>query len=123
MPPEPDGAISSSDREQITYIYSGLIAGALLTILDDADPIIVTGTTTIDAEIGSSGNKYFIETVHWYNPSSLGDLLHLTDGSGRTIIQMRASINNDSQTWPVMAEYYGIRSDDFDSGTLYIYIR
>ncbi len=94
-----------------------------ITVDAKGSPIIVTGTTTTDSEILPAEDKAYIKSVYWYNPTTAGHLLILTDGDGRGIISMIAEANNDSQQWDVETQFYGIRCADMDSGTLYIYIR
>ena len=96
-----------------------------LTIDSSGSPIKVTGTTAADAEIvaKTETSKFFIRFVYWYNATTAGDLLVLTDATGRDIIRMRAFSDNESQMWPIMNQYSGIRASDMDSGTLYIYIK
>ena len=91
-----------------------------LTVDDDGTPIIVTGTATADTEIRE--DITYIKYVYWYNPTSTGHLCNITDGVGRSIIKMRAECDGDTQMWPIGLTVKGIRCDDMDSGTLYIYI-
>jgi len=92
-----------------------------LTVDRTIQPIKVTGATDADTEITSDDT--FIHFIRWYNPTTAGDLCHITDGNGNTIIKMRADVDNDTQTWPIYNAYKGIRCDDMDSGELYIHIR
>lgn len=94
-----------------------------LTVINTIEPIKVTGTTDADTEILGDNRLAHIKFIRWYNPTSSGDLCHLTDESGNTIIKMRADANNDTQMWPIFKTYSGIRCDDMDSGELYIHIR
>ena len=93
-----------------------------LTVDRAVNPIKVTGTTSADQEIVPSGTLVFVRFVYWYNPTTDGHKAHITDKDGNTIIKMIAEDANDSQVWPVYIKYDGIRSDDVDSGEIYIYI-
>ena len=83
-------------------------------------PIKVTGTTSADQEI--LGRSAYIKFVYWYNPTTAGDLFVLKDKAGLEIVPGRCETDGVSQWLPVYTKYNGIRSDDVDSGTLYIYI-
>ena len=94
-----------------------------LTIDKTIEPIKVTGTTAADTEILANTVLAHIKFIRWYNPTTSGHLCHITDGSGVTIIKMRADKDNDTQMWPIFRTYSGIRCDDMDSGELYIHRR
>lgn len=94
-----------------------------ITVDDKGSPIIVTGTATGDTEIVPKTEKAYIKYIYWYKPTTAADLVTLTDGDGREIITMRAEADNGSQQWDIDTQYYGIRTTDMDSGTLYIYTR
>jgi hypothetical protein len=94
-----------------------------ITVDKNGSPIKVTGTTDTDSEILSDTDKAYIKSVYWFKPTTAGDLLTLTDGEGKNIIEMRAEANNGSQQWDIELQFYGIRTPDMDSGTLYIYVR
>ena len=91
-----------------------------LTVDATRNPIKVTGTTAVDEEIFS--NIVFIKFVYWYNPTNVNHLLVLKDKEGADIIPMKCEVANESQMWPLWTTWHGIRCDDMDSGTLYIYI-
>ena len=92
-----------------------------LTVDSAVNPIKVTGTTAADDEILAAGNIVFIKFIRWYNPSTDGHLCHITDKDGNTIIKMNAEAANDTQMWPIYDKFDGIRSDDLDSGEVYIH--
>ncbi len=84
------------------------------------NPIKVTGTTTADTKI--SDEITFIKFVYWYGPTTIDHLLALKDKDGGDIIPMKCEVAKESQMWPIWSTFHGIRCDDMDSGTLYIYI-
>ena len=88
--------------------------------IDKGSPIKVTGTTSADEEI--LDRPVYIKFVYWYNPTTAGDLFVLKDGAGGEIVEGRCETDGESQWLPVFTGYDSIRSDDVDSGTLYIYI-
>ena len=90
-----------------------------LTVVDTGTPIKVTGTTTVDQVI--LNRLVYIKFVYWYNPTTAGDLFLLKDNSGQEILAGRCETDGESQWMPVYIMCNGIRSDDVDSGTLYIY--
>jgi len=92
-----------------------------LTSDTNGTPIKVTGTTNSDTEIVPETKLIYVKYVYWYNPTTTGHLCHITDGQGRSIIKMRAETDGDTQMWPIGSSFYGLRCDDMDSGTLYIY--
>ena len=92
-----------------------------LTVDNLGSPIIVTGTTEADTEILSDNGIVHIRTIYWYNPVSSAHLCNVTDGNGRVILPMYAAANV-SQYFDINYSYFGIRCDNLDSGTLYIYI-
>jgi len=94
-----------------------------ITVDSEGSPIKVTGTTESDEEILASNQKAYIKFIYWYKPTTTGHLVTLTDGQGKEIITMRAEADNGSQQWDIDTQYYGIRTSDMDSGTLYIYVR
>ncbi len=94
-----------------------------ITVDAKSSPIVVTGSTTTDSEILAKEEKAYTKFIYWYKPTTAGDLVTLTDGDGRVIITMRAEADNGSQQWDIDTQYYGIRTTDMDSGTLYIYVR
>ena len=91
-----------------------------LTVVDTGTPIKVTGTTAADQVILDA--LAYIKFVYWYNPTTAGDLFILKDNSGQEILVGQCETDGESQWMPVYTMYNGIRSDDVDSGTLYIYI-
>jgi len=91
-----------------------------LTVVDTGTPIKVTGTTAADEAIFD--HLVHIKFVYWYNPTTAGDVFVLKDNSGQEILVGRCETDGESQWMPVYTKYHGIRSDDVDSGTLYIYI-
>jgi len=92
-----------------------------LTADTNCTPIRITGTTSTDTQIIPKGQLIYVKYVYWYNPTTTGHLCHLTDGSGKSIIKMRAETDGDTQMWPLGIKFDGLRIDDMDSGTLYIY--
>lgn len=91
-----------------------------LTIVRVGTPIKVTGTTAADQEI--LNRPAYIKFVYWYNPTTAGDLFVLKNQDGQEILAGRCETDGESQWLPVYTRFNGIRSDDVDSGTLYIYI-
>ena len=84
----------------------------------------ITGTTTSSAEITSG--LTFVRSV-LYIPSDAAHLVNLIDADGGPIINLVGDSTGDSspntQQWDVGQSFFGIYSDDFDGGTLYIYTR
>lgn len=93
-----------------------------ITVDDKGSPIIITGTTSSAEEVLPRSEKAYIKYLYWFNPTTAGDLLTLTEGEGREIITMRAESNNGSQQWDINTQYYGLQITDMDSGKLYIFI-
>ncbi|MCK5604836.1 hypothetical protein KAR91_23300 [Candidatus Pacearchaeota archaeon] len=93
-----------------------------LSILNNINPIKVTGTTSDDTEILATTVLAHIKFIRWYKPSTDGHLCNVTDGQGNTIMKMNAEAADDTQMWPIYTSFYGIRCDDMDSGELYIHI-
>ena len=94
-----------------------------ITVDSTGNPIRVTGTTAVAGVILAAGKQAKIKTVYWQGPTTVGDLLTLTDGNGKEIISMNCDTANKSQMWPILVNYDGISCTDMDSGTLYIYLR
>ena len=92
-----------------------------LTVDNDVNPIKVTGTTTTDTEI-LPHQLVHIKFIRWYKPATDGDLCHVTNANGQTIMKMNAEADDDTQMWPIYCSFYGIRCNDMDSGELYIHI-
>lgn len=90
-----------------------------LTVDTGLTVIKVTGTTDVNAVILTGLQK--IKSVYWYNVTTAGDKLVLTDKNGGPIIECRAEADGSSQQWDVNASFDGVSSTDMDSGTLYIY--
>ncbi len=93
---------------------------ALLTVLNNINPIKCTGTNDTDQEIYS--DPVFVRYVYWYNPTTAGQLLSLVDENGNDIIIARCEADGESQWLPVYTKFNAIHCNDMDSGTLYIYI-
>jgi len=91
-----------------------------LTVLDDKNPIKVTGTSDAKALILSEW--VVIRAVRWYVATTAGHLLALQDKHGDTIIKMRAEADNTSQTVYLNIGVDEIYCDNMDSGELYIYV-
>jgi len=83
-------------------------------------PIVVTGTTSADTSIYSG--VVYIKFVHWLTPSTVGHEVQLQDNDGNDILNLYCDTASKSQWAPIWGKYNGIRSDNVDSGTLYIYI-
>lgn len=92
-----------------------------LTVSNEVNPIKVTGTTASSTVIYTG--KAFIKAVRWYNPTTEGHLCNLTNTDGNIILSMRAGSDNETQYVPLYYSSDGIKCDDLDSGTLYIYLR
>ncbi len=90
-----------------------------LTIVKVGTPIKVTGTTAADQEI--LDELVYIKFVYWYNPTTAGHLFVLKDNAGQEILAGRCETDGFSQWMPVYTKFNGIRSDNVDSGTIYIY--
>ena len=93
-----------------------------ITAVNTTNPIKVTGTTSTTDEVWAKGPPVFVKHIYWYNPSTAGHLLSLTDSNGNVIIKCIAEAANDSQQWAIYGSYNGIICNDMDSGELYIYI-
>ncbi len=95
-----------------------------LTADINGNPIKVTGTTdTADTIHAPTGIPIYVKYIRWYNITTTGDLCHIYDETGRTIIKMIAESDGSSQQWEIMSGFAGLYCDDLDSGELYIYIR
>lgn len=90
-----------------------------LTVDAEHNPIKVTGDTATDTKI--LDDIVFIKFVYWYGPTTIDHLLALKDKNGVDIIPMKCEVAKESQMWPIWSTFHGIRCDDMDSGTLYIY--
>lgn len=85
-----------------------------------SEVIIVTGTTGVDTII--TDEKILVQAIYWFNPTTVGHLVNLTDKHGNTLFPMRCEVENGSQMWQTaMQTVDGLHYDDMDSGTLYIY--
>jgi len=91
-----------------------------LTVLNEQNPIKVTGKTSTSVEI--LGEFSIIRYVRWVNPTTAGHLCWLTNNDGDYIIKMNAEANNDTQQWELDTGFDGIHCTDMDSGELYIYL-
>lgn len=81
----------------------------------------ITGTTATSTSV--TDNQIFIKHIYWYNPTTAGHLLSLTDRNGRDIIDCYCDTANVSQIHPIITITDGIYVDDMDSGALFIYTR
>jgi hypothetical protein len=91
----------------------------------DGSCIKVTGDTDTSGVI--TDNLTYIKSVYWFQPTNAADLINLIDKEGGPIINMvgdsTGDTNPNSQAWDIGTVFNGVYSDDFDSGTLYIYTR
>jgi len=92
-----------------------------LTINKLSKPIKVTGTTDASAKV--TDRLGYVKFIHWYNVTTSGHLLSLTDKNGTEVVKLKAEKDGDTITYPVLQEMAGIYCDDMDSGTLYINMR
>ena len=92
-----------------------------LTVDSLGNPIKVTGTTATIQYIIPKGQIIFVKFVRWYNPATAGDVFVLLSGDGREVVKGYCDSANVSQTIPVFSQLDGIKSNDVDSGELYIY--
>ena len=92
-----------------------------LTVVNDTNPIKVTGTT--DAATTIFDGKILVKRVYWFNPTTAADLCTLKDQDGNDILPMRCEVDATSQFFDFDIYFNGITCDDMDSGTLYIYTR
>jgi len=90
-------------------------------VVSDCNPIKVTGTTSAASVIFSG--KIRIESVRWYNAATAGHLFHLTDGEGHTVLKMRAATDAYTEQVDLGLSWNGLKTDDLDSGEVYIYAR
>lgn len=90
-----------------------------LTKVTTGTPIKVTGTTASSVSIIES--QINLKFVWWYNPTTAGDLLTVTDSNGKEMAQLRCEENGKSEFLPVFVNCTGVYVSDMDSGTLYIY--
>lgn len=96
-----------------------------LTTNNDGNPIIVTGTTSVDEEIIDRGQNaaVLIKFVKWHKPTTVGHLCTLKDKNGREIITFCCETINESQWAPMWSYFPNIHCDNMDSGSLYIYTK
>ena len=92
-----------------------------LTVDSTGNPIKVTGTTAADAQVIATTSLIHVKFMYWYNITTSGHLLVVTDGQGREIAVSKCQKDGDYEIIPIMSGHYGIRISDMDSGTLYIY--
>lgn len=92
-----------------------------LTIDKKGNPIVVTGTTAVAQEVIPEKQLIYIKFMYWYNITTSGHLLNVTDGQGRIVAPSKCQKDGDYEIIPVMGSFRGIKIDDMDSGTLYIY--
>jgi len=45
MPPKPDATINAQDREQATYIYSGIAPGSLIVVAGRLNRLLLLGVS------------------------------------------------------------------------------
>ena len=84
------------------------------------NPFLVTGTTNTNDKI--TDGRVFIKYVYWYNPTTVGHLVHLVDKSRKEILKLRCEAANESQPFALWTAWDGIYCDDMDSGELKIYV-
>jgi len=92
-----------------------------IVVDESASPIIITGTTGASEVITLRAR--FVQSVYWYKPTTLGHLLSVTDGNGRTVTRACVAVADEGIIIPVNAVYDSLYCDDMDSGILYIYHR
>jgi len=92
-----------------------------LTVDKNGNPIVVTGTATSAEVVIPATQLIYIKFMYWYNITTSGHLLNVTDGTGRIIAPSKCSKDGDYEIIPVMSSFRGIKIDNMDSGTLYIY--
>ena len=92
-----------------------------LTVLANIKPYKITGTTAASQKI--TDLLCYVKFIHWYDVTTGGDLLSITDKEGNEVVKLKAEKDNDTITHPVLQEMAGIYCDDMDSGTLYITTR
>ena len=85
-----------------------------------ANPFLVSGTTNTNDTI--TDGRTFIKYVYWYNPTTAGHLMTLTDKSAKEIVTLRCESPNESQVFPLWTAWDGIHCTDMDSGALKIYV-
>jgi len=86
-----------------------------LTIVNDTNPIKVTGDTDASVEIYPDWIR--VKSILWYKPTTTAHLLALQDKDGNTITKMYA-VENVSQTQQLDIGIEQIYCDDMDSGEL-----
>jgi len=96
-------------------------AAALLIILNEVNPIVITGATEFSTDV--LANLVFIKLVRWYRPATAGHLLSLTDGGGKLLLKDYCVTANKSKNTELNTKFRGIACDDLDSGEVHIYIR
>jgi len=92
-----------------------------LTTVKTISPIKVTGTDTTENTIYTG--DIWIERIYWYDPTTNGHLVSITDANGLTIALFKcvtASIGL-AQERVIKGYYNGIKIDDMDSGTIFIH--
>jgi hypothetical protein len=94
-----------------------------ITVNANINPIQITGTTDADTEVVPSNKSVFIKHIVWYKPTTIGHLLSLKDKSGNVIAAGYCEAADQTVYIPVFIEVSGVRCDDMDSGTVYIYYK
>ena len=85
------------------------------------NPWVITGDTNTSVKISDEQVK--VKWVYWFNPTTSGHLLSLTDKNGDQIIEAICEGANESvPPLPIFQTYTGVYCNDMDSGTLYIFV-
>ena len=92
-----------------------------LTTITYGNPIRITGTTDVSAEVYDENSLVKIKHLYWFNPTTAGHLCTLKDRDGNYIAELRAEADNGSERLDINAVFNSVYLSDLDSGTLYIY--
>ena len=93
-----------------------------LTVGDKGYVIKVTGTTAVAQVV--TANFVRLGGILWYRPTTIGHLLNITDTDGDDFVQGYCDIANISKWWNFQDQpVNGLKIDDMDSGTVYIYLK
>jgi hypothetical protein len=91
--------------------------------LNDHDGVLrVTGTTSTPSSLFTDRRK--INHIYWYRPTTAGHILSFLTNSDKDFLQFYAHSANYSQQIPLYGhDVTGLKIDDMDSGTVYIFYR
>ncbi len=107
------------------FLLYAPVQGATSTSDDmPGERLVVTGTCADgDAVEPIKTGDFYVESILWLTPATIGDDLDLEDANGKVIFQVKCVVANQSMVIYPRTVVRGLSADQLDSGSVVVFYR